>query len=275
VEASRRARAQTRRVRRVLWGVGIGLALLVLVGAVVAALMWRRAEGEAARAVAAEGTAAAERALAVSRGLAAQAERQAESSNAELALLLAVEAGREAETSEAYNALCQALSHMRTQAILRGHEDWVVHAAWSLDGRRILTASPDGTARVWDGETGEEVSVLRGHEGMVRHAAWSPDGRRIATASPDGTARVWDGETGEAVSILRGHEDVVWHAAWSPDGRRIATAGGDDTARIWIAQIEDLLAYACQRAVRNMTREEWGRFMDGPYRATCPNLPLE
>ena len=58
-------------------------------------------------------------------------------------------------------------------------------AAFSPDGRRIVTASEDHTARVWDTATGEPISPPMKHEGAVWHAAFSPDGRRVVTACPD------------------------------------------------------------------------------------------
>jgi WD40 repeat protein len=64
-------------------------------------------------------------------------------------------------------------------------------AAWSPDGKRIVTASADKTARVWTADGSGEPVVLKGHEAFVRSAAWSPDGERIVTASDDQTARVW------------------------------------------------------------------------------------
>jgi WD40 repeat protein len=59
---------------------------------------------------------------------------------------------------------------------------------FSPDGQRILTASSDQTARVWD-LSGKELATLRGHTAGVRSAVFSPDGQRILTASSDGTAR--------------------------------------------------------------------------------------
>ena len=59
----------------------------------------------------------------------------------------------------------------------------VQSAAFSPDGSRIVTASWDKTARIWDAATGKEIAVLRGHEGAVCSAAFSPDGSRIVTAS--------------------------------------------------------------------------------------------
>ena len=71
-------------------------------------------------------------------------------------------------------------------------------AAFSPDGKRIVTASSDKTARLWDAETGKPIGEpLRGHEDDVRSAAFSPDGKRIVTASDDKTARLWDAATGK------------------------------------------------------------------------------
>ena len=48
-------------------------------------------------------------------------------------------------------------------APLSGHTDWVTSAAYSPDGKHIVTASDDQTARIWDAATGQEVRQLSGH----------------------------------------------------------------------------------------------------------------
>jgi WD40 repeat protein len=65
-------------------------------------------------------------------------------------------------------------------------------ALFSLDGSRVVTASADNTARIWDASSAKQIAVLRGHEGPVGSAVFSPDGSRIVTASQDNTARIWD-----------------------------------------------------------------------------------
>ena len=120
-------------------------------------------------------------------------------------------------------------------AVLSGHTAGVNSAAYSPDGRRIVTASDDKTARIWDAATGAQLAVLSGHNDVVDSAAYSPDGRRIVTASDDKTARIWDAATGAQLAVLSGHGDAVDSAAYSPDGRRIVTASYDKTARIWDA----------------------------------------
>jgi WD40 repeat protein len=74
---------------------------------------------------------------------------------------------------------------------LQGHTDRVDSVAYSPDGRWIVTAGVDGTARVWDAEDGQQKMVVQGHTDWVNSAAYSPDGRWIVTASSDDTARVW------------------------------------------------------------------------------------
>jgi WD40 repeat protein len=63
---------------------------------------------------------------------------------------------------------------------------------FSHDGLRIVTASGDKTARIWDAATAKEIALLRGHDDDVNSAAFSPDGSRIVSASKDGTGRIWD-----------------------------------------------------------------------------------
>jgi hypothetical protein len=70
------------------------------------------------------------------------------------------------------------------------HQGSVLAASFSPNGRRIVTASDDNTARVWDAETGKPVGEPMHHEGWVYAASFSPDSQRIVTASRDNTARV-------------------------------------------------------------------------------------
>jgi WD40 repeat protein len=62
---------------------------------------------------------------------------------------------------------------------------------FASNGDRILTASWDETARLWDRD-GKPLATLRGRAGSVNSAVFAPDGSRILTASGDGTARLWE-----------------------------------------------------------------------------------
>jgi len=63
--------------------------------------------------------------------------------------------------------------------------------AFSPGGKTVLTSGADGTARLWDVQTGAEVRRYTGHTDWVRNVAFSPDGKYILTASNDNTARLW------------------------------------------------------------------------------------
>ena len=73
----------------------------------------------------------------------------------------------------------------------------------SPDGRQVVTASPDGTARLWDAGSGEPLAVLRGHEDVVTSAVFSPDGRQVVTASVDGTARIFLVNFDDLIALAR------------------------------------------------------------------------
>jgi hypothetical protein len=106
---------------------------------------------------------------------------------------------------------------------------------FSPDGKLVVTASSDGTARLWDAQTGEELRVLLGHSDLVVDAAFSSDGKRIVTASVDGTARIWDTNSGQVLHILKGHTAEVTNGEFSPDNKYVATSSRDDTVRLWDA----------------------------------------
>jgi WD40 repeat protein len=124
-------------------------------------------------------------------------------------------------------------------SVLRGHGDAVSTVAFSPDGASVVTASEDGTARIWRSDGAGLPVVLSGHEGEVTAAWFSPDGSRVVTASRDGTAWVWSvGGPSESIESPRpvvldaGRGELV-AAAWSPDGARVLLASRDGTALLW------------------------------------------
>ena len=98
---------------------------------------------------------------------------------------------------------------------------------------RVVTASDDRTARVWDARSGRSLAVLRRHERDVASTVFSPDGSWILTASMDGTVRLWDAATGRDVAKLGQSLLPVISVAFSPDGTRIVTASYSGTAQLW------------------------------------------
>ena len=117
------------------------------------------------------------------------------------------------------------------------HEAAINSAQFSPDGQRVVTASWDGTARLWDAANGKPVGEPMKHQDVVSSAQFSPDGQRVVTASKDKTARLWDAGSGKPIGEPMRHESWVNSAQFSPDGQRVVTASDDNTARLWDASI--------------------------------------
>ena len=133
-------------------------------------------------------------------------------------------------------------------AVLSGHKGKVSSAIFSPDGRHVLTASADRTARIWDAEAGNPIIPALLHKGPVESVAFSPDGMHVVTTSWDKTARIWDAETGKPIGRPLNHGDVVKTAAFSPDGLRVVTASADMKVRIWSAHTgEEIICHGLLR----------------------------
>ena len=120
--------------------------------------------------------------------------------------------------------------------VFNGHEWAVLSAEFSDDGKFVITASEDNTARIWDATNGKELSVLAGHTARVTSVAFAPGDNptRAVTASQDGAVKLWDTKENKEILTLDGHTREVTSVAFSPDGKYVLTASEDGRAILWL-----------------------------------------
>jgi WD40 repeat protein len=118
----------------------------------------------------------------------------------------------------------------------RGHSGPVYTAAWSPDGRLIVSGGADHTAQVWEAATGNHLLTYKGHTFSVNSLMWSPiNAWQIVSASADKTVAIWKASTGERIRTYTGHTDNVRTVAWSPNEQWICSGGDDKTVQVWEA----------------------------------------
>ena len=112
------------------------------------------------------------------------------------------------------------------------HDHLVNQCAFSADGRWLVSASSDYTARVWSVPDLRLCAVLNGHADDVDMALFSPDGSLIATCALDRCVRIFDRD-GRCLHEMKGHTGNVLALSWAADGRRVVSSGVDGTIRVW------------------------------------------
>ena len=107
-----------------------------------------------------------------------------------------------------------AILDARTGATLQqfiGHTGEIDCLAWSPTGTRLATGGADGTVRLYDVSTGDEVVRVPHGTGCNEISAldWSADGYSLASAGFDGYVYAWDSRRGRDLDTIDELEDQL------------------------------------------------------------------
>jgi WD40 repeat protein len=157
------------------------------------------------------------------------------------------------------------------------HGAAVTRVRFSRDGHVLVTGSADGNVRAWDPANGKALVTME-HEGAVTGLALAPDGRTVAIGSRESAVCVRDLGSGLELARLQHSSPGAYAVEFSPDGRLIASSasmGGE--VKLWRWRPEDLIVEACSRLTRDLSEEEWHRYIvpEEPYRQTREIPPIE
>ena len=210
--------------------------------------------------------------IAEGRALSAQAQAIAQEDR-QAAILLALEAvyrtlgpaylEPDGSRTEACATLYRLLGYKSWPAILHSERleaTQQLYIAQYYGGSRLVGAARDGSAMVWDAATGERLYTLAGDKlSVLEGQNWSP----------------WP--VVRNVTYHDGDDDCPQAAAASPDERACLVVSWDEGAHIYFSNVHDLIGFACSRVQRDLTLDEWERYIgsDVPYRPTCLYLPSQ
>jgi WD40 repeat protein len=124
-------------------------------------------------------------------------------------------------------------SHERSRSLtrIRGSQPHAIRQVFfSPDGSRLCTGGEEGTARVWDAPSGDELLAI---PDRVHEAVFSSDARWLATFARDRAVHIWNLENGRREKILQGHGGIICAVAIDRAAHRVATIDSRGFAKLW------------------------------------------
>lgn len=122
-------------------------------------------------------------------------------------------------------------------------KDYITSAAFTPDGKRVLTLGSGGVARAWDVQTGSARQLYFSNQyGQRKNAILpgklviSPTGKLAVAGFQDGTARIWETQSGDLLDVYFDHIEEIYSVRFANDGSRVITASADSTAKIWLPE---------------------------------------
>ncbi|BBA88907.1 hypothetical protein MPSD_34800 [Mycobacterium pseudoshottsii JCM 15466] len=229
-ESAAALRQRSRVLRAVIAATSV-IAVIAVVGAATAVIMFNRATRQARDALAAQLDA---QASLVFSGTIAESDIRA---------LAATLAARQLRSNPAASrgAFYTATAALNTTRIIIPTQAPVNTVAISPDRHTLASGGENGNIQLWNltdpAHPGPLGPPLQGHSASVAGVAFSPDGHTLASGSHDGTIQLWNltdpAHPGPLGPPLEGHSASVAGVAFSPDGHTLASGSDDGTIRLW------------------------------------------
>ena len=164
------------------------------------------------------------------------------------------------------------LKVQRTLTIGPGDQPFDV--SFSPDGTKLATGGLQGEVAVFDVVSGDLLHTPdRTHNEVLTQVEWLPDNRTVVTTGMDGMVSLYDTQRGLTRVTMPGAADPAARYTWltTVSATEITAKSGAEPERRYPLESDQWLAYACQVAGRNLTRDEWAGYLGNlPYQQTCP-----
>jgi WD40 repeat protein len=116
---------------------------------------------------------------------------------------------------------------------LTAHSHIVTGVIFCPDHQTLISASRDGTIKVWQWKTGKLIHCIKEDIGAIYAIALHPHAEIIATGSEDNTLRLWHLASGKLIGTFTGHTLPINAVAFTPDGQTLVSASQDKTIKVW------------------------------------------
>lgn len=166
----------------------------------------------------------------------------------------------------------------RSEILFEEKGNSVLSLHFSNDGKLLASGDLNGFLKVWDMQSLKIVRALEGQHARIVDVKFSPDKTLVASASFDGTVHVYATKNYDIQPIvLQDHDTWVKTIAFSPDSETLITGCVDNQIKRYPTKTLKMAEQICGKIERNMTEEEWRRYVapDIPRKKTCPDLKNE
>jgi WD40 repeat protein len=126
----------------------------------------------------------------------------------------------------------------------------------------MFTGAKDGTVRLWETSTGQELGHTAWSDWSVDSVAFSPNGQQMLAASASG-GHLWDRDMRTGVSFEKGHLRAVTSIAFSPDGQQVLTGSYDQSMLLWEASSGRIKKWFVELQLDPKKRTGWLGVLEG------------